>query len=76
MDLVCNMILQDYVIKELCDFIVGDHHAKFGGHNHSGSGVIITTRSKGHVILWIGPLMVSHHPANFVDQSRCGNGCI
>ena len=49
MVLACYIMSQDHVIRGLCDFKVSYHPPKFGGHGHSGSGVI--TNLVGHVIL-------------------------
>ena len=43
---VCDVTLQDHVIKGSCDFIDGDllasrHPAKFGGHRHCCNGDIL-----------------------------------
>ena len=31
---------------------------------------------KGHVTLWVAPLMISHQPAKFGGHSRCDSGDI
>ena len=52
MILVCHVVLQDHVTKTPGNFMgrsPSSHHpAKFGGHNHSGSGDIVLVC---HVIL-------------------------
>ena len=69
MILVCHKILQDHVVKDLCDFMarsssVSHHPVLFGGDRHCGSGGnIISIRhliSQDHV---------TYESCDFIDRS-------
>ena len=49
------------------------HHAKFGGYSYSGSGAIIVTWSNGHVVLWVGALMVRNYSSTFGGDRHFGS---
>ena len=84
--LLCKMILQKHLVKELCDFLGGspmvNHRpAKFGDHGHCDSGDIMVLVChvilQGHVIkASCEPLVVCHHLAKFCCHRHYGSGDI